>query len=178
MPDGVFSRDEIIANLDAVAELLAVQGHPPVVLVVVGGAYLAMRGSRASTGDVDLISGFDDALRVAVAEVATRRDLPLRWLNDDAAPYAPRGLTGDLCETVYERPGFRVLAPPAEFVFLMKLYRSRAPDYDDMVELWPACTFASPEEAVRRYFDAYPHAPEDPHLVEFVREIAQAAALH
>ncbi len=39
------------------------------------------------------------------------------------------------------------------------------------------CGFAGPEEAVEAFEAAYPHAPEDEHLVEYVREIAQDASI-
>jgi hypothetical protein len=57
----------------------------------------------------------------------------------------------------------------------MKLYAGRAPDYDDMVALWPSCTFATPEEVVQRFVTAYPHAPDDRYLANFVLDIARAA---
>jgi hypothetical protein len=42
---------------------------------VVGGAYVAYRGVRASTTDVDTIYELDDELRSAVAIVAERHGL-------------------------------------------------------------------------------------------------------
>lgn len=53
----------------------------------------------------------------------------------------------------------------------MKLYAARAPDYDDLVRLWPLCSFTSPEEAVEQYYLAYPHLEHDPYLVDYVRGI-------
>ena len=55
----------------------------------------------------------------------------------------------------------------------MKMYAGRAVDRADLVRLWPHTGFASPAEAVRRYWDAYPHAPEDEYLEGFVREIVR-----
>ena len=46
----------------------------------------------------------------------------------------------------------------------------------DMVLLWPRCTFTSAAEAVALYWDAYPHAPDDEHLVVYVEQIAAEAA--
>jgi len=176
VPEGVLGRDEIVEHLDAVAELLAGQATPRVVLVVVGGAYLALHGLRESTADVDTVTRIDASIRAAVETVAAQRDLRPNWLNDDALAYAPIGLTAEACEVLHEHPNLLVLGPPADFVFLMKLYAARAPDYDDMVALWPSCTFASAGDAVERFVEAYPHAPHDQHLAEFIAGIARASA--
>jgi hypothetical protein len=68
-----------------------------------------------------------------------------------------------------------VLGAPLRQVFVMKLFaaRGRARDYDDLVALWPACGFESAEQAVELYRSAYPHETEDPHLVEYVRDLAR-----
>lgn len=57
----------------------------------------------------------------------------------------------------------------------MKLYASRAPDLDDMIHLWPHCNFDSPQAVVQEYYLAYPHAEQDPHLVDHLAAIAHAA---
>jgi hypothetical protein len=55
----------------------------------------------------------------------------------------------------------------------MKLYAARAVDYDDMVALWPLSGFKSAVDAVQRYWDAYPNAPEDEFLIAYVTEISE-----
>jgi hypothetical protein len=65
---------------------------------------------------------------------------------------------------LFERMSLIVLGPPADFVFLMKLFAARAVDYDDMVALWPSCSFGSADDAVSRFHAAYPHVERDPHL--------------
>ncbi len=57
----------------------------------------------------------------------------------------------------------------------MKLYAARARDHDDLVALWPSSGFQSSEQAVSALFTAFPLAPEDAHLVDYVRVIAEAA---
>ena len=59
----------------------------------------------------------------------------------------------------------------------MKLFAvlTRAADYDDLVRLWPHCGFASAEEAANEMREAYPAAPDDPYLVEYVAGIAREA---
>ena len=175
MPDGVFGRDEIIASFSAVAEVLAADGVPQCVLVVVGGAYLALHGLRESTVDVDTATKLQESVRAAVEAVALQRGYRPDWLNDAAAPYAPRGLSVEICEVMYEHPRLLVVGPPADFVFLMKLYAARAPDYDDMVALWPRCGFSGAAEASKRFATAYPQAPTDPHMAEFIERIAEAS---
>lgn len=59
---------------------------------------------------------------------------------------------------------------------VMKLYAGRQADYDDLVALWPLSDFASPEQAVDQMYRAFPAAPEDPHLVEYVSAIADESA--
>jgi hypothetical protein len=104
-------------------------------------------------------------------------DLRRGWLNDAAAAFWPVGASFEDSAVVYEQEPLVVRAPPPEVVFVMKLYRADPQDREDMVLLWPMCRFASPEDAVEAFEAAYPHAPEDEHLVEFVREIAQDASI-
>jgi hypothetical protein len=175
VPDGLFDRDELIDNLHAVAALLVDMDAQRAVLVVVGGSYLALHGLRDTTADVDTVTKLEQSIRDAVEAVAATRDLRPDWLNDTAHAYAPLGLTMEMCDVLYEHPRLLVVGPPADYVFLMKLYAGRAPDYDDMVALWPRCTFATANEAADRFATAYPHAPQDPYLSEYIARIAQAA---
>lgn len=80
--------DEIEAYLVEVGAELERRGLVRSVLVV-GGAYVASRGVRASTIDVDTISELDAELKAAVATVAERHGLELDWLNDRARPWRP-----------------------------------------------------------------------------------------
>jgi len=56
----------------------------------------------------------------------------------------------------------------------MKLYRRTG---SRLRTTWSRCgraaTFASAEDAVGRFVEAYPHAPHDPHLAEFRRGIGE-----
>ena len=58
-------------------------------------------------------------------------------------------------------------------VFLMKIAASRTATSDraDAVALWSLCTFPSPQAAVDRFYEAYPHEEFDPFLVDYVSEI-------
>jgi hypothetical protein len=79
-----------------------------------------------------------------------------------SALFTPHGLTVETCEVLYQHTNLLVLGPPPDYIFLMKLYAARAPDYDDLVALWPSCTFHSPQEAVDRFVQAYPRSESCP----------------
>lgn len=96
-------------------------------------------------------------------------------MNDDAAPFVPAGLTAEHCASVFDGSALTVLAPSADWIFVMKLYAARAVDRPDMVRLWPHTGFESTETAVARYWAAYPHAPADEHLDGYVADIAARA---
>ena len=102
------------------------------------------------------------SIRAAAEEVARARGFEPDWLNDRVAGFAPVGLDEDECEVFYEHPRLRVLGPPPDYVFLMKLYAARGgPDHDDMVALWPRCSFTSAEDAASRFAAVYPHVRRD-----------------
>lgn len=169
---GVLSGDDILDLLDAVADRL--EGSlrvEPATIVVVGGSFMALQGLRGGTADVDTITRIDDRLRGVIEEVAAERDLRPDWLNDRSAAFAPAGLDVESCTTLFARGSLIVLGPPPDFVFLMKLFAGRSVDYDDMVALWPSCSFRSAAEVVSRFHAAYPHVENDPYLVDFVQGI-------
>jgi hypothetical protein len=117
---------------------------------------------------VDTLTRIDESLRRVVDTIAGREGLRTDWLNDSARLFAPVGLRSRTA---------RFFSSTGRFAFsgrlLMKLYAARAPDYDDLVALWPYCSFGTADEAVSRYRVAYPHeTDEDPHLVEYVQRIA------
>lgn len=168
---------EIEACLRDVGEVLEQNGSVPQTIVVVGGAFAAWHQIRDATTDVDTIGTIDEQLRVAAEIVGARHDLELDWLNDRARPWQPAGFTLSTCTTVLHHGKLTVLAPPANVVFLMKLDAARGPtDYLDMVALWPACTFATPEAAVNGFYTGYPLEPVDEHLIDYVTDIASQAA--
>ncbi|MGD9997255.1 MAG: hypothetical protein AB7L17_12770 [Ilumatobacteraceae bacterium] len=142
-------------------------------IIVVGGAYVAHRGVRASTTDVDTICELDAELRGVVATVADRHGLEPDWLNDRARPWRPATFDSATCETVVEAGGLQVLAPPPDIVVLMKISAGgRTPnDALDLRALWPATRFTDPDEAVAAFHAAYPHEDPDPHLADWIRAV-------
>lgn len=144
-------------------------------VVMVGGSWMLWHSRRAATRDVDSAQRFATDLAEAIARVASRHDLSDHWLNDNAAPYWPANASFEDCEVVFERAALVVKTPPPDVLFVMKLYRSEPQDREDMVTIWPLCTFASAEDAAQSFRDAYPHAPEDEHLVVHIHGIARDA---
>lgn len=144
-------------------------------IIVVGGALLAWHGMRETTLDVDSLRRLDPELRVAVGVVAARHGLRIDWLNDHAAPFAPATFEESECAVLLDHDRLLLLGAPLNQVFLMKLYRLDAQDYEDLVKIWPLCIFESPDEAADQFREAYPHAPEDPHLAVLIRKVADEA---
>ena len=67
-------RDDIERYVSEVADELAGSGVQRVVIIV-GGALLAMHGLRAATRDVDSVKRLDEELTAAIARVASRHGL-------------------------------------------------------------------------------------------------------
>lgn len=170
-PPIVLNKTEILAHIHEVAEELAAR-NLTCSFVVVGGSYLALHDLRESTADVDSVTRLSDEVKDIVRRVGQRHGLRAAWLNDSAAGFAPAGLDVEACEVLYGHSHLTVLGPPPAQVFLMKLLAGRAPDHDDMTVLWPSCVFADAQAAVDAYYVAYPFEEHDPHLVDYVQQIA------
>lgn len=158
--------------LGEVADRLNPDG-PQHIIVLAGGSLLAWHGLRDSTRDVDSLRQVDSEVAVAAAEVAHDHGLAPQWLNAHAAMFTPATLNLDECRVLAEHPRLLVLGAPFDQIFLMKLYAARARDLDDLRVLWPLTGYVSPQDAVDQYWQAYPHAPEDPYLVNFIADIAR-----
>jgi hypothetical protein len=173
-PGLLADRDELEGLFVELADELLRLGLSAEV-VMVGGSWMLWHSQRAATRDVDSARRFEADLSEAVRAVGARHGLGASWLNDSAAGFWPAGASLDDGEVVFERGNLRVRTPPPEIVFVMKLYRAHPLDREDLVSLWPLCDFGTPEAAVESFRSGYPHAPEDEHLVDFVRDIADDA---
>ena len=164
--------DEIRAYLVEVGTELEARGLVRS-LVVVGGAYVASRGVRASTTDVDTIDELDAELRAVVATVGERHGLEPDWFNDRARPWRPVSFDPEACDTMLHAGGLRVLAPPPDIIVLMKIAAGgRTPnDALDLRALWPDTRFADPEQAVAAFYAAYPLEEADAHLADWIRTV-------
>lgn len=89
----LFDRAAILDHLTELNTALAQQHAERVDLLVVGGSYLALRGLRAGTRDIDTADHLDVAAKLAIATVAEQRSLPAHWLNDSARPFYQRTST-------------------------------------------------------------------------------------
>lgn len=144
-------------------------------IVMVGGSWMLWHSQRSATRDVDSARRFDTDLTEAIAVVGARHDMSKGWLNDAAAAYWPAGASFDECEIVHQRGTLVVRTPSSDVIFLMKLYRASPQDRDDMITIWPTCSFPTPDEAARAFRTSYPHAPEDEHLVDYIHDVAHDA---
>lgn len=174
MPSRPLTGNEIRALIREVAERLTPQGEQHVVIIV-GGSLLASHGLRATTEDVDSVRLIDDELRSAVASVAADHDLSPDWLNANAAMFIPATLDPDSCDVLLEHRRMLVLGAPMREVFLMKMYRGLPNDVADMIRMWPQIGYTNAEDVVLAFFAAYPHAPADEHLDQYVIDIAARA---
>lgn len=167
----LLDRDLILDLFFEVAEVLGSEG-PVYEVIVAGGASLLFLGVRDSTRDVDSLVFIDGDLEEAVRLVGARHGLPPRWLNSSSSGWWPSTLEKGDCEVVFEEERLRVLAAPADVVFVMKMEAGRRErDLEDLDLLWPFTSFGSPEAAVAAHRKAYPEAVEDPHLVNWLRSV-------
>ena len=173
--DPIGFRGDLELLFDELAEELGPSGAP-VDVVMVGGGWLLWHASRATTRDVDSARPLTPEVVRAVQRVASRHDLADDWLNDRAAAFWPADASTDDCQLVYEMERLTVRTPPPEVVFVMKLYRAFPQDFEDMVTLWPRCTFTDGLSAAAAFRAAFPHAPEDEHLAGYIDGIARIAA--
>ncbi len=143
-PGLLSDRDELESLFDELGAELARLGVTADV-VMVGGAWMLWHSQRVATRDVDSARRLGAEISHAVEAVGARHDLRDDWLNDSAAAFWPSGASFDDCQVVYQRDGPVVRVPPADVVFVMKLYRAEPLDRDDMVLLWPMCGFRAAE---------------------------------
>lgn len=177
MPDPRLLTDR--AELEALFAELAVELHRLGVtaeVVMVGGAWMLWHSQRASTRDVDSARQLDNDLADAIERVGSRHELMKGWLNDRAAPFWPATSAYEACARVFEHEALIVRTPSPEIMFVMKLYRADAQDREDLILLWPLCRFTDPAEAAVAFRDAYPHAPEDEYLADYIADIASDSA--
>jgi len=81
---------------------------------------------------------------------------------------------------LFDHPRLLVLGAPLRDVFVMKLYRAEANDVADMRVIWPhiAPDFRTGAEVAARFFDAFPHAPDDEFLASFIANDIAATTDH
>jgi hypothetical protein len=167
-------RSELETLFGELADELAKRGTTAQV-VLVGGGWMLWHSLRQSTRDVDSARTLDTTIKNAVEKVAERFGLSKSWLNDSAAAFWPVNAKYDECEEVYRHANLEVLAPDPEVVFVMKLYRADPQDREDLVSLWPLCRFHDSETAAAAFRAAFPHAPKDEYLADYIADVADDA---
>lgn len=169
-------RSELEGVFDEFTHELAALGKSAQV-VMVGGAWMLWHSQRMSTRDVDSARTLDPGLEKAVVEVAERRGLSNKWLNDSAAAFWPANADYEACKVVYQTANLEVRTPDPDVIFVMKLYRADPQDREDLVSIWPLCGFGDPEAAAASFRNAYPHAPKDEYLAAYISDVAGDAAV-
>lgn len=168
-------REELVTLFDELADELRDVGASLEILMV-GGSWLLWFGDRLATRDVDSARRISREASDAVARVADRYDIDPDWVNSRAAAFLPHDFDPSTCTVVLQRDTLTVQTPPPETILLMKLNRAGPQDREDMLLLWDRCGFTGADDVVERYSAAYPHAPEDPHLGEYVDAVIADAA--
>ncbi len=175
MPEFLFDGKETLAALRSLADLLATQAVEHETLIIVGGSYLALNDLRESTRDIDSVTRLQAATKRAILEIGQQHGYASDWLNDAAAAFRPTGLRIEDCAVLFEHQALTILGPSADWIFLMKLYAGRTVDHQDLTRLWPHTKFDTSNEVIERLRDAYPLAPDDPYLGEYVDVIRRRA---
>jgi hypothetical protein len=173
-PGLINNRSELESLLDELATELERLGASTEI-VMVGGSWMLWHARRAATRDVDSARHLATEVGEAIKRIGARRGLSADWLNDKASPYWPAGASFEDCDVAFRRASVVVRTPGPDVIFVMKLYRADPQDREDMITLWPLCTFRSPADAARAFRRSYPHAPEDEHLTDYIGEVARDA---
>lgn len=119
----MLTKDEIVAGLGRLAELLR-ERHTEGEICLFGGAVMVLAfQARPSTKDVDAIFQPAPLVRTLARQVAVERDLPEDWLNDGKGFVSARHEAGT--EDLPQFDGLRVTAPTPEYLLAMKCMASR-----------------------------------------------------
>ena len=174
MHEFLFDGKATLAALRSLADLLAARAVEHQTLIIVGGSYLALNDLRESTRDIDSVTRLQAVTKQAISEIGQQHGYANDWLNDSAAAFRPSGLRIEDCTVLFYHHALTILGPTADWIFLMKLYAGRTIDHQDLTRLWPRTKFRNSDEVIERFYDAYPFAPEDPYLADYIEAIATA----
>jgi hypothetical protein len=180
MKDSVrlLDRELMITALTALSIELSRREHPSIDLIVIGGSYLTLLDLRYGTNDIDTIRRIDNSVKESIIAVALKLAIQENWLNDNASLFMPANFDSSKCTTNLQLSKIRILIPHADVVFIMKLYASRREkDHDDMVKLWPMCSFKTAAAVIDYFWEAYPSAMDDEFLESLVQEIINEATI-
>jgi len=176
-PSVVLTREEIVAALARLAELLR-ERHTEGEICLFGGAVMVLAfRARPSTKDVDAIFQPAPLVRELALHVAEERNLPEDWLNDGVKGFVSarhETATRDLPQF----DGLRVTAPTPEYLLAMKCMAARVAagpddpgDVQDIRFLVKRLGLASAGQAlaiVARYYPEERIPPRTAYLLEDV----------
>jgi len=148
-------RDEIVALLTEVGELLRARGTEASIYVVGGAAMSIEFDARRTTRDIDAAVWSDrPTFEDAAAEIGARHGLPPDWVNSRAVAFFTNA--PDDGATELNLPGLRVAVASPEHLLAMKLRALRDRDIDDLIVLFRHVGITEPAQAVAihdRLFD-------------------------
>jgi hypothetical protein len=128
-PQDTLSRDQILAALARLDELLREKGIIGELCIFGGAAMVLAFDARESTRDVDAIFVPKAAMLEAARKVGDEMGFRMDWLNDGV-----KGFVTDDGEVTTDGmpvfPNLRVMRPIAEYLLAMKCLASRVADYD------------------------------------------------
>lgn len=127
------NRNDIVAALSELGEVLASRGMKGEMYVVGGAAIALAYDARRSTRDVGAVFEPKTAIYAAAAEVGERLGLPIGWLNDAVKGF----LVGDDPEArhVLEVDGLRCLSASPRMLLALKVLAHRVGEDEDDVRL-------------------------------------------
>jgi hypothetical protein len=154
----LFSRDTVEEALEDLVDEL-VSGNVSVTVQVVGGAAVALQGSReVLTQDIDALHAPSPEFTDAVVCVSEKRGWPTTWLNDAALMFASHHDTPDDWDTLIDREGVVIQVAGIRLLLAMKLLAGRGRrDAQDIDRLADACGVSSVEEALEIFETFYPN---------------------
>lgn len=140
------TRDEVVALLTEVGQILHEQGSEAT-LYVVGGAAMALEyEARRITRDIDssLQSG-PDSFWEATRTVAARHGIDDGWINSQATCFFTN--EHDDAASEISLPGLKVTVASPEHLIAMKLRALRERDMDDLETLFRHAGITDPQQA-------------------------------
>ncbi len=159
MPDPYLKRDDLLAGLGEVADLMSERGQRGRLYLVGGAAMVLAYSSGRGTQDVDaaIEEGYA-AVMAAVHEVAERRGWTKSWLNERATAYMPRP-DQRYSTTVFEHPALIVRAATPACMLAMKVKSARPKDLSDISQLLQMHNCTTMEQVDAIVEDVFPGEP-------------------
>lgn len=160
-------RDEIIAALKMLSDILSSRGIKADLFLVGGAALCVAYRAREQTRDVDAIFTHTGEVRKAALDVARMMDLPEHWLNDAVKGFLEQSDPSPL--PIMDAEGLRVMAASPRYLLAMKLLASREEDESDIRFLCDYLGIRTAAEALQVVLDVYPESrllPKTRFLVE------------